>query len=74
MNWIIVEGNWKQFKGSLRACWGRISHHQRDVIAGKRIVSAGRAQKAFGIAKDESSQQIKRFARSHRDCGPTGSS
>jgi uncharacterized protein YjbJ (UPF0337 family) len=72
MNWIIVEGNWKQFKGSLRTCWSRLTHDQHGVIVGKRIVSAGRAQKAFGIAKNESTQQLKRFAKSSRDCGPTG--
>jgi uncharacterized protein YjbJ (UPF0337 family) len=74
MNWIIVEGSWKQLKRRQRTCWGRIIHDRSGVIAGKRVVSAGMAQKAFGITKDKSMQQIKRFARSSRDCGPTGSS
>lgn len=24
MNWDIVEGNWKQFKGKVKAQWGKL--------------------------------------------------
>lgn len=60
MNWNIVEGNWKQFKGRMRMQWGKFTHHQTDVNAGQRVVSAGEAQQAFGIARDAAERQNKR--------------
>jgi uncharacterized protein YjbJ (UPF0337 family) len=61
MNWNIVEGNWKQFKGEVKAQWGRLTDDHLDVIAGKRTQLAGKIQEAYGITKDEAEQQIKRF-------------
>ena len=29
MNWDRIEGNWKQFKGSAKAQWGKITDDQR---------------------------------------------
>jgi uncharacterized protein YjbJ (UPF0337 family) len=61
MNWDIAEGNWKQFKGKVKAQWGKLTDDQLDVIGGKRVELAGRIQEAYGISKDETEQQIKRF-------------
>ena len=61
MNWDIIEGNWKQFKGEIRAQWGKLTDKQLDVIAGKRTELAGKLQEAYGITKDEAEKQIKRF-------------
>ena len=36
MNWDIVEGNWKQFKGTVRARWGKRTDDNLAFIAGKR--------------------------------------
>jgi uncharacterized protein YjbJ (UPF0337 family) len=70
MNWNIVAGNWKQFKGKVKMQWGILTDDQPDVISGKRIESAGRAQKAYGITQDESEQQIKLFEVRHKDSRP----
>jgi len=61
MNWDIAEGNWKQFKGKVKAQWGKLTDDQLDVIAGKRIELAGKIQEAYGISKDEAERQIKQF-------------
>ena len=61
MNWDIIEGNWKQFKGEIRAQWGKLTDKQLDVIAGKRTELAGKLQEAYGITKDEAEKQIRRF-------------
>lgn len=67
MNWDIVEGNWKQFKGKVQAQWGKLSDDNLDVIAGKRVELAGKIQEAYGITKDEAEEQIKRFEELNKD-------
>jgi uncharacterized protein YjbJ (UPF0337 family) len=67
MNWDIVEGNWKQFKGKVKTQWGKLTDDELDVIAGKRKELAGRIQKAYGVTKDEAEAQIKGFEDLHQD-------
>ncbi|WP_019933692.1 CsbD family protein [Oceanimonas smirnovii] len=67
MNWDIVEGNWKQFKGKVQTQWGKLTDDQLDVIAGKREELAGKLQEAYGISKDEAEQQIKDFEEQNKD-------
>lgn len=67
MNWDIVEGNWKQFKGKVNAQWGKLTDDHLDEIAGKRDELAGRIQEAYGVSKDEAEEQIKRFEDQTKD-------
>jgi uncharacterized protein YjbJ (UPF0337 family) len=70
MNWNIVEGNWKQFKGKVKTQWGKLTDDQLDVIAGKRVELAGKIQEAYGISTDEADKQIKAFEALNRDYNP----
>jgi len=70
MNWDIVEGNWKQFNGKVKAQWGKLTDDQLDVISGKRIELAGKIQEAYGITKDEAEKQIKDFEEANKDYRP----
>jgi len=70
MNWDIVEGDWKQFKGKVKAQWGKLTVDQLDVIAGKRVELAGKVQESYGITKDEAEKQIKRFEELNKDYRP----
>ena len=70
MNWDIVKGNWKQFRGEVQAQWGKLTDDHLDVISGKRIELAGKIQEAYGITKDEAEQQIKEFELRTKDDGP----
>lgn len=63
MNWDIVSGNWKQFRGKVKTRWGKLTDDQLDQIEGKRLELAGRLQEAYGISKDEAEEQIKDFER-----------
>jgi len=67
MNWDIVEGNWKQFKGKVKTQWGKLTDDHLDVIAGKRTELAGKIQEAYGISKDEAEEQIKAFEKRSED-------
>lgn len=70
MNWDIVEGNWKQFKGNVKAQWGKLTDDQLDVIAGKRTELSGKVQEAYGISKDETEAQIRHFEEINKDYRP----
>jgi len=70
MNWDIVKGNWKQFRGDVQAKWGKLTDDHLDVISGKRIELAGKIQEAYGITKDEAEQQIKDFELRHKGDSP----
>ncbi|NUU02734.1 CsbD family protein [Herbaspirillum robiniae] len=63
MNWDIVEGNWKQFKGKAKEQWGKLTDDDLDIIAGKRDQLAGRIQEAYGVNKDEAEKQIRDFEK-----------
>lgn len=70
MNWDIVEGNWKQFKGKVQSQWGKLTDDHLDMIAGKREQLAGKIQETYGLSKDEVEEQIKRFEESNKDYPP----
>lgn len=59
MNWDIVEGNWKQFKGKVKEQWGNLTDDQLDQIAGKRDQLLGSIQESYGLSKDEVEKQVK---------------
>ena len=56
MNWDIVEGNWKQFKGKVLVRWGKLNDDNLDLIAGKRNELAGKIQETYGTTKDEAEE------------------
>jgi uncharacterized protein YjbJ (UPF0337 family) len=53
MDWNRVEGNWKQFKGSAREKWGKLTDDDLNVIEGKREQLEGKLQQRYGYAKDQ---------------------
>lgn len=70
MNWEIVEGNWKQFKGTVRARWGKLTDDHLDVIAGKRSQLLGKLQETYGINKADAERELKIFEERHKDYRP----
>ena len=67
MNWDRVQGNWMQFKGKVKAQWGRLTDDSLDLIAGKRDQLAGKLQESYGITRDEAERQIAEFERRYGD-------
>ena len=67
MNWDIAAGNWKQFKGQVKAQWGQLTDDHLDQIDGKRIELVGKIQETYGITKDEAELQIKKFEENNKD-------
>lgn len=58
MNWDIVEGKWKQFTGSAKENWGKLTDDDLDQAAGKRDKLVGKVQEKYGVAKDEAEKQV----------------
>lgn len=67
MNWDIVEGNWKQFKGKVKTQWGKLTDDQLDVIAGRRTELAGKIQEAYGYTTDQVEREISTFEEANKD-------
>jgi len=63
MNWDQVEGKWKQFSGSAREQWVKLTDSDWQTIAGKKDQLVGRIQERYGIARDEADRQADDWAR-----------
>jgi len=59
MNWDQIEGNWKQFKGTVREKWGKLTDDDVDVIAGKRDILLGKIQEKHGMAREDAEKELK---------------
>jgi uncharacterized protein YjbJ (UPF0337 family) len=59
MNWDRIGGDWKQFKGSVKEQWGKLTDDDLTRVEGKRDQLVGRIQNRYGIAKDEAERQVK---------------
>jgi uncharacterized protein YjbJ (UPF0337 family) len=58
MNWDRIEGNWMQFKGKVRAQWGKLTDDDLEFVKGKRTELAGRIQERYGLARDQAEREI----------------
>jgi len=70
MNWDIIEGNWRQFKGKVEGRWGKLTDDHLNIIAGKRDQLIGKIQEIYGLTKDEAESQMKSFENLHKDYKP----
>ena len=67
MNWDRIEGNWKQFKGSAKEQWGKLTDDQLDMAAGQRDKLVGKIQEAYGISKEESEKQVSTWLNAQKE-------
>ena len=67
MNWDRIEGDWKQFKGTIKVRWGKLTDDQLDVIAGNRDILSGKIQEAYGISKDEAEKQVTEWQERQKE-------
>jgi uncharacterized protein YjbJ (UPF0337 family) len=58
MNKDVIEGNWKQLKGTVKQQWGKLTDDAIDRINGNSEVLAGKIQEAYGVGRDEAKKQI----------------
>lgn len=63
MNWDRVEGNWKQFKGTIRENWGKLTDDDLEQVKGNQEQLIGKIQERYGIAKDEAERQVNNWTK-----------
>ncbi|HIJ69708.1 MAG TPA: CsbD family protein [Deltaproteobacteria bacterium] len=59
MNCHQLIGNWQQVKGAVGDGWGKLTHDDGDVIAGKRHILPGKIQERHGIACEQAEKEFK---------------
>jgi uncharacterized protein YjbJ (UPF0337 family) len=62
MNWDHLEANWKEFAGSARAHWGKLTDDDWKTITGKKEQLTARIQHRYGIAKNEAEKQVEEWS------------
>ena len=67
MNWDRIEGNWKQFMGTAREKWGKLTDDDWHVVAGRKDQLVGKVQERYGITRDEAQKQADEWARTLRE-------
>ncbi len=63
MDWNVIEGQWKQLKGSAKEKWGELTDDDLDRIEGKRDQLVGKVQERYGIEKDRAEREVDDWAR-----------
>jgi len=58
VNWDRIEGNWKQFKVTVKQQWGQLTDAQLDLIDGRREQLATQIQETYKVTKKEAGKQL----------------
>lgn len=61
MNRDIIEGNWRQMKGKVKARWGKITDDELDQIEGNYEMLCGKIQEAYGLSREEVERDLSRL-------------
>jgi uncharacterized protein YjbJ (UPF0337 family) len=67
MNWDQIEGKWKQFAGSARERWGKLTDSDWETVGGQKDRLAGILQERYGIQKEAAQNQIDEWSRNLSD-------
>ncbi len=59
MDWNLIEGNWKQIKGSVKERWGKLTDDDLELINGRREQLEGKIQKHYGLARENIRKDIE---------------
>lgn len=57
-SWDRIAGNWKQFTGSAKERWGKLTDDDLAVVDGKREQLVGKIQERYGIIQDQAERQV----------------
>jgi uncharacterized protein YjbJ (UPF0337 family) len=62
VNWDTIQGNWTQFKGSVREKWGDLTDDDLERIGGNREQLIGRIQERYGKTRDQVEREVDMWA------------
>lgn len=67
MDWDRIEGNWKQFTGTAKHKWGKLTDDHLTAIAGRRDVLSGKIQELYGLTREATERQIDQWHKDQRE-------
>lgn len=67
MNWERIEGNWKQFKSTVKQQWGKITDEQLDAISGQRHRLAGQIQETYAVSVENAEKQVATWQQAQKE-------
>ena len=59
MNKDILEGQWKQIRGEVKAWWGKLTDNDLDRVAGKFDVLVGLLQERYGYTRERAANEVE---------------
>lgn len=66
MNSDILEGQWKQLKGTIKDKWGKLTDDDLDRIEGNYDKFEGTLQERYGWKKDEAKRELDTWLSAKR--------
>ena len=70
MNWDQIEGKWKQFTGSARERWGKLTDDDIQTLTGQKEQLVGKIQERYAIAKAEAEKQADAWSHALKETKP----
>jgi len=70
MNWTLVENNWTQFQGTVKARWLMLSVEHLQAIGGQRASLLRVIQEVYGINRGEAEREIRAFEARNKNYRP----
>lgn len=61
LNWDVIQGEWRQFKGEARKQWGKLTDDEWEQFNGEREKLAGWLQKQYGWTREKAEHEIEAF-------------
>jgi uncharacterized protein YjbJ (UPF0337 family) len=61
MNKDVMQGKWREMKGTVKEQWGKLTDDDLDKIEGKSEQLLGLLQQRYGYARDKAEEEYKRF-------------
>ena len=63
-DWLM--GNWKQYQGSAKEQWGKLTDDDLTKVEGRRDQLVGRIQERYGIVRDEAEREVREWEARQR--------
>jgi uncharacterized protein YjbJ (UPF0337 family) len=71
MNWDQMEGKFKQWKGSAKKQWGKLTDDDLQYMSGSKDQFVGRLQERYGLAKEAAQKQADEWLQRQAEGGQT---
>jgi uncharacterized protein YjbJ (UPF0337 family) len=63
MNWDVIQGKWKQFKGGVKSRWGKLTDNDLEQIQGNREKLVGKVQERYGHNRAAAEKEVDEWQK-----------